>query len=241
MINKKKILAITLARGGSKSIPKKNIKIFDGIPLIAHTIKAVNKSKFIDRYIVSSDNDEIINIAKSYNAEVPFVRPSIYSSDKASSVSALQHAVEWAEKDSGEKYDYIVEVMCTNPLKITSDIDACIIKLEENKADSVIAVHKLEDHHPARIKKIEDGKLVDFCVPEIPEMRRQDLKPEAYIRSGAIYALKRDHLMIEARRYGSKNSFAYVLPPERSINIDHEYDFIVAEQILKKIDREKNV
>jgi len=126
------------------------------------------------------------------------------------------------------------ELMCTNPMKTVEDIDASIEKLISTGADSVIAIHQLEDHHPARIKKIVDDKIVDFCIPEIPESRRQDLKPEAYIRSGSIYALKRNYLMIEGKRYGSDNSRPYILPQERAVNIDTEVDFIVAELMLNK-------
>jgi CMP-N-acetylneuraminic acid synthetase len=140
--------------------------------------------------------------------------------------------VGWLEQQEGQKYDYVVEMMCTNPMKTVEDIDACIEKLTSSGADSVIAVHQLKDHHPTRIKKIIDDRIVDFCIPEIPESRRQDLKPEAYIRSGSIYALRRDHLMIEGRRYGSIESRPYILPEERAVNVDTEIDFLVAERLL---------
>ena len=232
ILDGKRVLAITLARGGSKSVPKKNIREIKGIPLIAYTINEAKKSKFISRYIVSTDNEEIRQVAIKCGADVPFLRPAEFSSDTASSVSALQHAVDWIENHDQIKYDFVIELMCTNPMKIASDIDACISKLITSKADSVIAVHKLDDHHPARIKKIVNDKIVDFCLPETPEMRRQDLKPDAYIRSGSIYALKRDHLMIEGQRFGSFNSRPYILPPERAVNVDTEIDFLIAEQLL---------
>ena len=229
-----KILAITLARGGSKGVPKKNIKKLCGLPLIAYTINEAAKVFLIDRYIISTDDIEIKKIAEKYGAEVPFLRPAALSQDTSSSVSALQHAVNWAENDQNIKYDYIVELMCTNPFKTNEDIDACIRKIIRTNADSVIAVHKLDDHHPARIKKIVDDRIEDFCIQEIPESRRQDLKPDAYIRSGSIYVVKRDHLMLENRRYGSVDSRPYVLSSNNVINIDSELDFIVAESILKK-------
>lgn len=229
------VLGITLARGGSKSIYKKNIHLIDGVPLIAYTINEALKSNFITDYLISTDDLEIAAVANKYGAISPFLRPQILSTDQASSVSALQHAVEWAESQYRKKYDYIVEIMCTNPLKNSEDIDSCIKILHSTKADSVIAVHKLDDHHPARIKQIIDGFIVDFCVPEEPESRRQDLKPDAYIRSGSIYALKRDHLMVDGKRYGSKNSRAYVLPSERAINIDSVADIYLAEFLIKKI------
>ena len=229
-----RILGLTLARGGSKSVIRKNIKPIAGKPLIRYTVAEALKSKFISRYIVSTDDAEIQKIAIQCGAEAPFLRPSKYSTDEASSVSAMQHAVEWVEQHEGVKYDYIVELMCTNPMKTVEDIDASIEKLIATGADSVIAVHKLEDHHPARIKKIIDDKITDFCIQEIPESRRQDLKPEAYIRSGSIYALKRDYLMLEGKRYGSDNSRPYLLPVERAINIDTEIDFMIAELMLNK-------
>jgi CMP-N-acetylneuraminic acid synthetase len=229
-----RILGLTLARGGSKSVPRKNIKLIAGVPLIAHTISEALKSKLITRYIVSTDDEEIQQVAIQCGAEAPFLRPSEFSSDNASSVSAMQHAVDWVEKQEGVKYDYIVELMCTNPLKTVEDIDASIEKLILTKADSVIAVHQLEDHHPARIKKIINDKITDFCVREIPESRRQDLTPDAYIRSGSIYALKRDYLMIEGKRYGSDNSRPYILPQERVVNIDTEIDFMIAKLMFNK-------
>ena len=230
-----KILGITLARGGSKSVKKKNIKMINGFPLIFYTINEALKSKYLSRYLVSTDDKEIQKIALEYGAEAPFLRPKELSTDQASSVSSLQHAVKWVENDEGLKYDLIIELMCTNPLKITFDIDACIEKLIKTNADSVIAVHQLEDHHPARIKKIIDDKIVNFCVEEEKESRRQDLTPKAYIRSGSIYALKRDHLMLENSRYGSKNSRPYILPIDRAINIDSEIDFLLAKKMIKKV------
>ncbi len=229
-----RILGLTLARGGSKSVPRKNIKPIAGLPLIGYTIAEALKSKFITRYIVSTDDEEIQQVAIQCGAEAPFLRPSEFSTDEASSVSAMQHAVDWVEQQEGVEYDYIVELMCTNPMKTVEDIDASIEKLISTKADSVIAVHQLEDHHPARIKKIIDDKITDFCIPEIPESRRQDLKPEAYIRSGSIYALKRDYLMVEGKRYGSDNSRPYILPQERAVNIDTQVDFMIAELMLNK-------
>jgi CMP-N-acetylneuraminic acid synthetase len=227
-----RILGLTLARGGSKSVPRKNIRLIAGVPLIAHTIVEALQSKYITRYIVSTDDLEIQKVAKKYGADAPFLRPEEHSSDTASSVDAMQHAVNWVEQQEGVKYDYIIELMCTNPMKTAVDIDLVIKKLITTGSDSVIAVHKLEDHHPIRIKKIVADKIVDFCLPEVPEMRRQDLRPEAYVRSGSIYGLRRDHLMVDGRRYGSENSRPYILPPERAVNVDTEIDFLIAERLI---------
>ena len=227
------ILAITLARGGSKGVKNKNIKKINGKPLISYTIKEAKKSKYINDYIVSTDSKEIAKISQKCGANVPFLRPKKISSDKASSVDALIHATIQMEKIKNKKYDYVIELMCTNPLKNVNDIDNIIKKIKKNKSDSVIAVHRIFDHHPSRVKKIISGKIVNFCTNETAESRRQDLKPKAYVRSGSIYALKRDYLINNKRRYGSKKSLAYILPPERAINIDGVLDFYLAEKLLK--------
>jgi CMP-N-acetylneuraminic acid synthetase len=238
MIKGKKVLGVTLARGGSKSVPRKNIRPILCVPLIAYTIAEALRSSHISRYIVSTEDEDIRKIAQQYGADAPFLRPAEFAGDTSSTISALKHAVEWIEKNEGSQYDYVVELMCTNPMKMASDIDLVIEKLVSTGADSVIAVHKLEDHHPIRIKKIVDDKIIDFCLPEVPETRRQDLKPDAYIRSGSIYGAKRCHLMLEGMRYGSENSRPYILPPERAVNVDTEIDFLLAELLIKNAPRD---
>lgn len=233
MKNKPRILGITLARGGSKSVPRKNIKLINGKPVIAYTIQEAQKSKYISHYIVSTDDNEIKAVAEQFGAEVPFLRPTELAKDTTSSVDALQHAVTFMEKQNKLEYDYVVELMCTNPLKNVQDIDRIIEKLITTNADSVIGVMKLDEHHPARAKKIVDDFIVDFCVPELSG-RRQDLKPEAYIRNGSIYALNRNKLMLDGVRFGSENSRPYIMPPERSINIDSDLDFYLAEYLITK-------
>ena len=229
-----KVLGITLARGGSKSIPKKNIKTILGKPLIAYTIIEALKSKLISKYIVSTDDEEIKNISLKYGADVPFMRPPKLATDLATSSDAIKHAVRYMEQKDSIKYDYIIELMCTNPLKTANDIDDCLLKLINTGADSVIAMHKIEDNHPIRVKKIVNDKIVDFCLPETPETRRQDLKPDAYIRSGSIYALKREQIMKYNKRYGTIDSRPYILPNERAVNIDNKIDFLMAESLLKE-------
>ena len=234
----KKILCVILARGGSKGIPGKNIKDLAGHPLIAYTICEDVKSNHIDRVIVSSDDDDIRNVARKYGAEAPFTRPEELSTDTAKPVDCIKHATEWAEKDGNMKYDYVVELLCTNPFKTSNDIDEALEMQIETDADSVIAVMPLEDHHPIRIKKIEDGKIRDFnsTLIEIPESRRQDLKPDAYIRCGSIYSMRRD-MLAKGIRYGTEDSRAYILPRERVVNIDEPMDFVIASILMEKENR----
>jgi len=228
-----KILAVTLARGGSKGIPKKNITNLAGKPLIDYTIEEAQKSSLIDRYIVSTDDLTIKNHVESLGLDVPFLRPKDLSDDKATSAAALKHAVLFCEDQDNCKYDYVVELMCTNPFKKVSDIDKCIKLITSNNVDSVIGVSKLDDHHPARIKKIEEGFIRDFAVPELSS-RRQDLKPEAFIRNGSIYAINRDRLVNDNYRFGGDKSLAYIMEPPANINIDNKYDLMLAEIIINQ-------
>ena len=228
-----RIIAITLARGGSKGIPKKNMSILAGKYLIDYTFDSAIRSKKIDRYILSTDDEQIANYAKGRGIDVPFIRPSYLATDTATSADALKHAVEFCEQEENLKYDLVVELMCTNPFKTTLDIDNCIDLFSKNKVDSVIGVSKLEDHHPARIKKIVKGYIKDFAVPETSS-RRQDLKPNAYIRNGSIYAIDRDRLIKDKYRFGGKNSLAYIMEEPANINIDTKWDLLLAEIILKE-------
>ena len=233
---KPRILAVTLARGGSKSVKNKNIKLINGLPLIYYTIKEVKKSKLIDRYIISTDSVKIANLVKKLGAEAPFIRPKNLSNDKSRAVDADKHALLWAEKDEAKKYDIFVEIMCTNPFKNVHDIDSVLKKIIKYKCDSVISVNRLFDHHPLRIKKIIRGKICNFnkLLIETPEQHRQFLKPKAYIRNGSIYAAKAS-LIRKGIRYGTVNSRPHIMPPERSINIDEPIDFVLAETLLKNV------
>lgn len=233
MNKNKKILGVILARGGSKQIPKKNLALLNNIPLIAYTIVEAKKSNYISDLVVSSDDDEIRKVSVQYGAEAPFKRPDNLSGDKAKPVECDLHATKFMEKKNNIKYDYVVELLCTNPFKTSFDIDEAIKMQIKSDADSVIGVMRLDDHHPIRIKKIENGYIKNFCFDEIPESRRQDLKPDAFIRNGSIYSMRRD--MIEKGiRYGTENSLAYVMPRERTLNIDEPMDLVIADLLMKQ-------
>ena len=233
MRNKKyNILGVILARGGSKAIPLKNISLLDNKPLISYTIVEALKSKYITDVVVSSDNSQIIEISKFYGAET-IKRPNYLSKDNSKPVVCDLHATKIMEKKNNLTYDFVVELLCTNPFKTSFDIDNVIGMQIDKNPDSVISVMHLDDHHPIRIKKIINGKIRDFCLPEIPESRRQDLKPKAYIRNGSIYSMRRD--MLEKKiRYGTNNSLAYIMPRERTINIDEPMDLELASILMSR-------
>ena len=226
MIEKYKILAITLARGGSKRVPRKNIKNLCGKPLLQYTTDEVIKSKYIDKYIVSTDDNEIIQFCKNKNIDY-HERPEIYAQDTSTSASAIQNVL-----DSNQDYDIIVEIMCTNPLKNIKHIDDCIEKLINNNCDSVVSVVRIWDNHPSRVKFIKNDLLENFY-PEIPESRRQDLTPEAYVRNGSIYAFWKTSFEKYNNRLGEKCS-PYIMDEKYTINIDEPIDFELANLIISK-------
>ena len=132
--------------------------------------------------------------------------------------------------ENQKEYDYIVEIMCTNPLKTIGDIDGVIEKLDKTNADSVVSVVRIWDNHPSRVKYIEGDRLKDFY-PEPPESRRQDLTPEAYVRNGSIYAMTFEQLKIKQNRLG-EDTRPYIMPEDRTINIDEPIDLKLAELMI---------
>ena len=219
MINGKKVLGLTLARGGSKRVPRKNITNINGKPLLQYTIDEVNKSKYIDHYIVSTDDDEIKNFCSEIG-QTYFERKPVSDTQKSS--DGLLEVLKGMDKPH-----YVVEIMCTNPLKTHEDIDGVIEKIEDSKSETVCSVVRVWDYHPSRLKFLhEDGKM-DDVFPEELETRRQDLSPPAYIRNGSIYAMTWNHLHTHETRY-DKNTLAYIMPEERTINIDEPIDLELA-------------
>ncbi|MBU1179904.1 acylneuraminate cytidylyltransferase family protein [Patescibacteria group bacterium] len=232
MYKNKLILGIITARGGSKGVPRKNIRPLAGKPLIAHSILRGKGSKYIDRLVLSSDDEEIIGVGRSYGAEVPFVRPAELATDTAKSLPVIQHAIEFCEKQEGRKYDLIALFEPTAPMGLSEDVDKCIEIAAENDADSVLGIEEVGDWHPVRAKKIVNGRIEPFIIPEPEGMRRQD-QEKAYFRNGSVYILRRDNLMENDSLWGEV-SLPYIMPEERSTNIDNEVDFVRAEYWFKK-------
>ena len=223
----KKILAIIPARAGSKGITNKNIVNIGGKPLIKHTIDAALKSTMLTHCIVSTDSDEIANVAKSCGALVPFKRPENLSNDKALSLPVIQHSLKFMEAKHSFQYDLVIMLQPTTPLRLTKDIDNAINILLETQSDSVISVVEVEGHHPLRMKRVIEGRLINYIDQGHEDMRpRQDLPP-VYIRNGAIYATRRD-VLIENNSFIGLDSRAYIMPLERSVNIDTKEDLLLA-------------
>lgn len=219
------VLAVTLARAGSKGVPHKHTRILGDKSVLGWTIEAVQKSELVTRYAVSSDDEAVLGIARCYGV-MAIERPTELAQDDTPTLPALQHAVDFMEQFDGCRYDIIVEVRATSPFKTSSDIDNAITTLENYGADSVIGVTQLDDHHPSRAKWIDDKGYIRDFIAEPRSGRRQDCHPTAYIRNGTLYVLWRDVLMGDnPRLFGHDKSMAYIMPAERSINIDTEMDW----------------
>jgi len=230
--SKMKTLGITLARGGSKGVPHKNIRPIMGKPLLAYTIEEALKCTLLTEYLVSSDDPEILAVAFGCGAQV-IERPAELAQDDTPHLPALVHALDWAEDFFNTRFDAVADLRCTNPLKTALDIDMAIKKLAKTNADCVVGVSKLEDHHPSRLKMIHGDKLIDVW-PEPESGRRQDLKPDVYIRNGSIYIVKRDTLKAGNFFIGLENIRPYIMPPERGVNVDTELDFMLVEAMLRQ-------
>jgi CMP-N,N'-diacetyllegionaminic acid synthase len=228
VFNNKTFLAIIPARGGSKRLPRKNLLDLNRKPLIVYTIEAGLESQYIDKVIVSSDDDEILNIAKQYGAQI-LKRPDEFAMDTATTFSAIKHTI-----DNVEKYDYIVLLQPTSPLRNEKHIDEAIELLETKCANAVIGVCEM-DHSPLWSNTLPaDESMNNFLKEEFLNKRSQDL--EKYYRlNGAIYICKTDKLIEEKSFMLKENIFAYVMNKESSIDIDEEIDLNIAKYLMEKV------
>ncbi len=226
------VLGLIPARGGSKGVPRKNLRSLAGKPLVVHSIEVARASRSICELCVSTDDEEIAEIARAAGAPVPFMRPAHLASDQAKSLPVMQHALEHMEKEHGRTYEFLVLLEPTSPLRTVDDIDGAVARLADSDADSCVGVSRLASHHPVFIKKIDGQRLVPFSIPEPEGTRRQDVKPPAYARNGAIYVFRTDTTTRRDRLYGD-TILPWEMPDERSANIDREVDFLLAEALLK--------
>lgn len=225
MYNNKTFLAIIPARGGSKRLPRKNILDLQGKPLIAWSIKAAINSRYIDKVIVTSDDEEILQIAKQYGSDI-IKRPNELSSDTATSFDAIRHTIE-----NVEHFDYIVLLQPTSPLRTSQHIDEAIEQLHDKNADAIISVCEM-DHSPLwsnTLPKSDD--MSHFLRDEVKNKRSQDLE-QYYRLNGAIYISNTEKLLKEKSFMLKENIYAYKMDKRYSIDIDEEIDFKIAEVLI---------
>lgn len=231
MANSPYVFGIIPARGGSKGLPGKNLRVLGRLSLIGHAVASAREASCVTRFIVSTDSPAIADEARRHGAEVPFLRPAELATDEAGMLPVLQHAVRWLETAAGIRPDLIVTLQPTSPFRTGADIDRTIQKLLETGADSAQTVAEAA-YHPFFMSTLD----VDRTVPLFPDghkfVRRQDAPP-VYQPSGAVY-VTRYHVLMEQERVVGEDNRAVVMAFEASVNIDTEWDFVLAELLLRE-------
>lgn len=234
MFKERKCLAVITARGGSKGLPGKNIKVLLGKPLIAWTIEKALESKCIDRVVVSTDSDEIASVARKYGAEVPFMRPVELSGDNIGSFDVVAHAIEYLAKN-GDEYDYVVLLEPTSPMRKKGDLDNAITALidKEEEADSLVSLGRVNLEHPAVIKKVNDTGFMEPYV-EKPEKAtgRQGFSP-AYFPYGVIY-LTKINALYKHKSFYQPRTMPHFIERWQCYEVDDIYDFMIIETIMRE-------
>lgn len=225
----KTYLAVIPARGGSKGIPRKNLRLLAGRPLIAHTIEVARQCPSLTHVIVSTDDVEIAEVARHYGAEVPFLRPADLAGDMVAIEPVLQHAVIEMEKLCGVRMDFVVLLLPTCPLRTVNCVEDAIRLQRETDADSMVSLAE-HDYPVYWLKKIVDGRIAPYRDDSPPLDRRQDASL-CYRKTDAVFVVKRDLLMVGNSLIG-ENSRPLVMRPEESVDINTEWDFQLAEWLM---------
>ena len=226
---KNKIVAIIPARGGSKGIPRKNIRLLAGKPLIAYSIEAALKSKYIDRVVVSTEDDEITEISIRYGAEV-ITRPYELARDDSSRMDVVFHVLDNL-KQKNYNSDIVVLLQPTSPLRRAEDADNAIKLFLNSDCESIVSVCEMENP-PYWSFVIAEGFLKPLFDKKYLKMRRQDLA-KVYLPNGAIF-LSRVQTLYKYKEFYCNYNIPYIMPIERSVDIDNELDFMLAELLMKK-------
>jgi len=203
-----------------------------GKPLLVYTVQAALASKRLTRTVLSTDDTAIAEVGMRSGVDVPFMRPADLAGDDVSTIPVLQHVVGELER-AGEQYDAVLTLQPTNPLRRPEDIDGAIEMLESTGADSVISFVEVGEHHPARMKWIApDGRVSDPPFAEAFEGQPRQQLRKLYLREGSIYLTRRAVLM-EYNSIKGNDCRAWIIPPERALNIDTPFDLLMTEQVLK--------
>lgn len=231
MYKNKKILAIIPARGGSKGLPGKNIKPLLGKPLIGWTIEAALNSSYIDDVFVSTDSQEIANVAKSFGVNVPELRPAELASDKATSASVVLYTLDYFRKQ-GKEFEYFLLLEPTSPMRKKDDLDNAIALACDNPEKAgVVSLGKVHMEHPSIVKRVDDNNVIEPYVSAQKVTQRQQLG-KAYFPYGVVYLVRTDYFEKNQLFYGA-DSLPYFIERWQCYEIDDLYDFIAIEAILK--------
>lgn len=223
------VVCVIPARGGSKGLPGKNIKNFCGKPLIAHTIEQARQSKYIDRVIVSTEAEEIARISLEYGAEVPFMRPMELAGDSVATIDVLLHAINWFENEDIYLFDIFTLLHVTTPLRSVEDIDNSIALLVEENADNIFSV--AEAHRNPYFNMVEINKNGYAALVKQGNFTTRQAAPLVYDMNASIYVWWKE-LLKQKKKIFLDNTKIYVMPKERSVDIDDNIDFKIAEFMM---------
>lgn len=226
-----RVLGLIPARGGSKGIPQKNIKLLNGKPLIEWSAEALLKSKLIDTCMCSTDDKEIAKIVENLGVDIPFIRPKKLAEDDSLVVDVIIHALDFFNKKN-ITFSHVMLVQPTNPTIKSSDIDNAVNLAKNNDYDTIISVHKYSGIHPAVMYKKRDNEIFEPLLPNSSELPRQKFE-EIYARSGLFYLIKTEVLKENKSIYGKK-IHAIEIDEKRAIPIDTDQDFCKAEKYLRE-------
>jgi CMP-N-acetylneuraminic acid synthetase len=226
------VLGLITARGGTKGVPRKNVRSIAGKPLIAWTIDAAQAARRVSRLIVSTEDGDIARLCRDRGVEAPFERPAELASDEAGHVDVVIHALDWLDDHEGYRPDWVLLLQPTSPLRTARDIDAAVDLAVKKNADALVSVTRARDH-PYLVRRWRpDGALEPFVDRELTDSRRQALPP-AYALNGAIY-LCRPQRLVTLRRFEGPGCIAFEMPAERSLDIDTLWDWNLAEWALQR-------
>jgi CMP-N,N'-diacetyllegionaminic acid synthase len=231
MYQEKKILVVIPARGGSKGLPGKNIKIMHGNPLITWSIKAAQSSKSVDRVFVSTDSEEIANVARSYDVEVPFLRPTSFAEDSSPSWAAVLHALD-TFSEQGEQFDYVAMIEPTSPLRKENDIENAIqMLIESQESESLVSVGEVHMEHPIIVKKIDERGRVKSYIDGAKSIYQRQQADMAYFPYGVVY-LSKVASYYKNKDFYTDKTIPYYIERWQNYEIDDLLDFNLIEQII---------
>jgi CMP-N,N'-diacetyllegionaminic acid synthase len=224
------VISLVTARGGSKGVPRKNLQTVGGQPLIAWTIQAALDSCGVGRVIVSTDDDEITAVSRQFGAEVPFRRPAELAGDASPHVAVVEHAIRWLADIEKRCPEYLLMLQPTSPLRVSADIDGILAFAASKNADAVVSVTEMQTHPHFALRLDNGARLLDLPRSQ-SYIRRQDLEPR-YAANGALY-LFRTSVFLKQRTFFPPGVYGYLMPPERSLDVDTVWDLQLADLILR--------
>ena len=228
-----RVLGLIPARGGSKGVPGKNIKLLDGKPLLYYTAQPALDSKYLTKVALTTDSGEIAEVGRLLGVEVPFIRPAELAKDDTPTLPVIQHAINFY-KEKGEEFDAVCLLQPTNPLRLSGDIDACIELMEKENFDSVVAVIPVpHEYNPSCVYFMDGTGKMRLSTGDAEPITRRQLFPPAFAREGSIYLTKTKVIMENNSVYG-KTIGGFIINTPIQLNIDSLADWEKAEHFFNQ-------